>query len=160
MLRSFCALALGLAFAAPALAADEKIVRIVNVETGKVLAVTDDSEEAGARTVLAKADPDNKAQQWEIKKDKKVFALVNVKSGKVLDVNEDSKEEGAAIIIWDAKDEDNDNQLWSWEEKDKERRIVSKSSALVLDIDDEGRIVQKKTDEKAKKQLWNIEKVK
>lgn len=160
MLRSFCALALGLAFAAPGFAADEKIVRIVNVETGKVLAVTGDSEEAGARTVLAKADPDNKAQQWEIKKDKKVFSLVNVKSGKVLDVNEASTEEGAAIIIWDAKDEDNDNQRWSWEEKDKERRIVSKSSTLVLDVDDEGRIVQKKTDEKAKKQLWKIEKVK
>jgi hypothetical protein len=163
MLRSFCALALGLAFAAQGFAADEKIVRIVNVETGKVLAVADDSEESGARAVLAKADPDNKAQQWEIKKDKKdkkAFALVNVKSGKVLDVNEDSKDEGAAIIIWDAKDEDNDNQRWSWEEKDKERRIVSKSSELVLDVDDEGRIVQKKPDEKAKKQLWKIEKVK
>lgn len=161
MLRSLCALTASLAFSAPVFADDDaKVVRLVNVETGKVLAVTDDSEEAGARTVLAKADPSNKAQQWEVKKDKKVFSLVNVKSGKVLDVNEASTDEGAAIIIWDAKDEDFDNQRWSWEEKDKERRIVSKSSGLVLDVDDEGRIIQKKSDEKAKKQLWKIEKVK
>lgn len=161
MLRSFCALAIGLAFSAPAFADDDaKVVRLVNVETGKVLAVTDDSEEAGARTLLAKADPDNKSQQWEIKKDGKVFSLVNVKSGKVLDVNEASTDEGAAIIVWDAKDEDFDNQRWSWEGKEKERRIVSESSGLVLDVDDEGRIIQKKSDEKAKKQLWKIEKVK
>lgn len=160
MLRSFCALAVGLALAAPAFADDAKVVRLVNVETGKVLAVLDDSDEDGARTVLAKVDPSNKSQQWEIKKDKKVFSLVNVKSGKVLDVNEASADEGAAIIIYDAKDEDFDNQRWSWEEKDKERRIVSKSSGLVLDVDDEGRIIQKKSDEKAKKQLWKIEMVK
>ena len=158
MLRSLCTLAACAAFVAPARAEDEKVVRLVNVETGK--AVADDSEEAGARVVLAKPDPNNKSQQWEIKKDNKVFSLVNVKSGKVLDVFEASKEEGAAIIIWDAKDEDTDNQRWSWEEKDKERRIASKSSELVLDVDADGRIIQKKVDGKSKKQLWKVEKVK
>lgn len=160
MLRSLCALAACGLLAAPGLAADEKIVRLVNVESGKVLAVADNSEEAGARVALAKPEPDNKAQQWEIKKDGKFFSLVNVKSGKALDVFEGSKDEDTQIIIWDAKDEDADNQRWSWEEKDQERRITSKSSELVLDVDAEGRIIQKKADEKAKKQLWKIEKVK
>lgn len=159
MLRSFCALAACGLFAAAA-AAEEKFVRIVNVETGKVLAVADDSDEAGARAVLAKLADDNKAQQWEIKKADKHVSLVNRKSGKVLDVFEASKEEGAAIIIWDVKDEDNDNQRWSWEGDGKERRLKSKSSELVLDVDDEGRIIQKKADEKSKKQLWKVEEVK
>ena len=160
MVRSLCAVAVCGLLAAPVFAADEKIVRLVNVESGKVLAIADNSEEAGAGAVLAKPDPDNKAQQWEIKKDGKHFSLLNVKSGKVLDVFEASKEEGAQIIIWDAKDEDADNQRWSWEEKDEERRITGKSSELDLDVDGEGRIIQKKADEKAKKQLWKIEKVK
>ena len=95
-----------------------------------------------------------------MKKDDKHFSLVNRKSGKVLDVNEDSKEEGAAIIIWDAKDEGADNQRWAWVGDGKERQLKSKSSELVLDLDGEGRIVQKKADEKSKKQLWRIEEVK
>jgi hypothetical protein len=159
MFRSLTALAVCALFAAPA-RADDKFVRLVNVDTGKVLAVTDDSEESGARTVLAKLDEDNKAQQWEVKKDGKHFSLVNRKSGKVLDVNEDSKEEGAAIIIWDAKDEGVDNQRWAWVGECKERQLKGKSSELVLDIDDEGRLVQKKPDDKSKKQLWRIEEVK
>jgi hypothetical protein len=159
MLRSLVALAAS-AFVAASATADDKFVRLVNVDTGKVLAVKDDSDEAGARTVLAKLDADNKTQQWEVKKDGKHFSLVNRKSGKVLDVNEESREEGAAIIIWDAKDEGVENQRWSWEGDGKERRLKSKSSEMVLDIDDEGRIIQKKADEKAKKQLWRIEEVK
>ena len=159
MFRSLTALAVCALLSAPTLG-DEKFVRLVNVDTGKVLAVADDSDEAGARAVLAKLAEDNKAQQWEVKKDGNHFSLVNRKSGKVLDVYEDSKDEGTAIIIWDAKDEGVDNQRWSWVGDGKERQIKSKSSELVLDIDGEGRLVQKKADEKSKKQLWRIEEVK
>ena len=159
MLRSFAALVVSALVAASA-TADEKFVRLVNVDTGKVLSVKDDSDEGGARTVLAKLDANNKAQQWEVKRDGKHFSLVNRKSGKVLDVNEDSREEGASIIIWDAKDDDVDNQRWAWEGEGKERRLKSKSSEMVLDVDDEGQIIQKKADDKAKKQLWRIEEVK
>ncbi|MBY0455739.1 MAG: RICIN domain-containing protein, partial [Gemmataceae bacterium] len=76
MLRLICAAAVAALFATSA-TAQEKFVRIVHVETGKVLAVADDSDEAGARTVLAKLDEKNKAQQWEVKKDDKHFSLVN-----------------------------------------------------------------------------------
>jgi hypothetical protein len=159
MFRSLSALAVCAAFAATATAAD-KFVRLVNVETGKVLAVEGDSDEDEARTVLAKPDNENKAQQWEVKADGKHFSLVNRKSGKVLDVNGASTDEGAAIIIYPAKDDDFDNQRWSWDGDGKDRRIKSKSSDLVIDVDGEGKLIQKKADDKAKKQLWRVEEVK
>jgi hypothetical protein len=159
MFRSLITLTVCALFCAP-VAADDKFVRLVNVDTGKVLAVQDDSDDAGARTVLARLVGDNKAQQWKLEKDGSHYKLVNRRSGKVLDVNEDSKDEGAAIIVWDAKDEGVDNQRWAWVGEGKERRLKSKSSALVLDVDAEGRIIQKKADEKAKKQLWRVDEVK
>jgi hypothetical protein len=159
MFRSLIALAVCALFCAP-VAADDKFVRLVNVDTGKVLSVKGDSDEAGARTVLAKLAEDNKAQQWKLEKDGSHYKLVNRKSGKVLDVNEESTDEGAPIIIWDSKDEGFDNQRWAWEGDGKERRLKSKSSELVLDVDDEGRIIQKKADNKSKKQLWRVEEVK
>lgn len=159
MLRSLAALAVCAVVSASA-AADDKFVRIVNVDSGKVLSVKDDSEEGGARAVVAKLDEANKSQQWALEKDGAVYKLVNRKSGKVLDVYEASADEGAAIIIWDAKGEDNDNQRWSWDGDGKERRLKSKPSGFVLDVDGEGQLVQKKADEKSKKQLWRVEEVK
>jgi uncharacterized membrane protein len=147
-----------LAAAAPARADDEKFVKLALAD-GKVLAVADDSEEAGAQVVAAK-DGDSQAQEWKVVEDGKFLKLVNRKSGKVLDVNEDSKDEGGKIIIWDEKTEDNDNQRWSWEGEGKARRLKSKSSNLVLDVEDNGNVVQKKADEKAKGQVWTVKDVK
>ena len=159
MFRALATLAACALFTAP-VAADDKFVRIVNVESGKVLAVKGNSEEASARAVLAKLEDDNKAQQWKLEKDGTHLKLVNRKSGKVLDVNDDSKEEGGDIIIWDDKTEGTDNQRWAWVGDAKERQIKSKSSGLVLDVDGEGQLIQKKADEKSKKQLWRVEEVK
>ncbi len=141
--------------AGPAAAADAKYVKLVNVNTGKVLAVADDSDEAGAKAVLAK-DTGAKGQQWKLEKDGDYYKVVNRKSGKVLDVEGESTEEGGGIIQWDDKSEGNDNQRWSWEGKDKERRLKSKSSSLVLDVGDEGAVVQRKADDKSKAQLWRV----
>ena len=146
-------------FAAPAVAADAKYVKLVNANTGKVLAVADDSDEAGAKAVLAKNDG-SKGQQWKLEKDGDYYKVVNRKSGKVLDVEGESTEEGGGIIQWDDKSEGNDNQRWSWEGKDKDRRLKSKSSNLVLDVGDEGAVVQRKADEKSKAQLWRVVDVK
>jgi hypothetical protein len=141
--------------ASPALAADEKFVKLVHVDTGKVLAVADDSDESAARAVLAK-DEANEARQWILEKDGDHYKLINRKSKKVLDVFGDSKDEGAEIIIWDDKSEGFDNQRWSWVGEGKERRLKSKSSDLVLDIDEEGKLIQKKADATAKGQVWRI----
>jgi hypothetical protein len=155
---SLIALALlSLTFAAAA--EDAKYVKIVNVDTGKVLAVTDDSEDAGARAVLAKDEAD-KARQWQLVKDGEHLKIMNRKTGKVLDVNENSKDEGAEIIQWDEKTQDNDNQRWSWDGKGDDRRLKSKNSGMVLDVNSDGKVIQKKADEKAKGQLWKVVDVK
>jgi hypothetical protein len=150
---------ISLTFATAALAADAKYVKIVNVSTGKVLALVDDSDEAGARATLAK-DEANPARQWKLEKDGDQLKIVNRKTGKVVDVNENSKDEGGEIIQWDDKTEDNDNQRWNWDGTGDERRLKSKNSGLVLDVNTEGKVIQKKSDEKAKSQLWRIVDVK
>jgi hypothetical protein len=156
MSRSILVAAAACILAAGAMAADDaKYFKLVHTDTGKVLAIADDSDDAGARAVLAK-DDSAEARQWKLEKDGDHYKLVNRKSGKVLDVFEESKDEGAAIIQWDDKAEGNDNQRWAWVGEGKSRRLKSKSSELVLDVDDEGKIVQRKSDEKAKGQLWQV----
>jgi hypothetical protein len=150
-----CLAVVGCALFAAGGPAGEKYVKVVHVDTGKVLAVADDSEESGARAVLAK-DSDAETRQWKVEKDGEYLKLVNRKSGKVLDVYEESRDEGAQIIIWDDKAEGNDNQRWQWAGDGKERRLRSKHSELVLDVDADGQVVQKKADGKNKKQLWKV----
>lgn len=135
---------------------DAKYFKLVHVDSGKVLAIANDSEEAEARAIIAKEDEKNLSQQWKLEKDGTHYKLLNRKSGKALDVEDFSTEEGGAIIQWDDKAEDNDNQRWTWVGDGTERRLKSKSSGLVLDVDNEGRIIQKKANEKAKEQLWKV----
>jgi len=160
MSRWHLAVAVGVLCVVPwAARADDKYVKLVQADTGKVLAVADDSEDDGARAVVAR-DEKNKSHQWKLEKDGDYYKLVNRKSGKVLDVNEESKDEGGAIIQYGDKAEGNDNQRWAWEGEGKERRLKSKSSGLVLDVDEEGKVIQKKADPKAKGQLWRVVEVK
>ncbi len=157
MSRLVLAVVAGFAVASAAAAADEeKTVRLVHVATGKVLAIADESSDLGARAVVVKENPKSDAQQWTIAKDAGFLKLTNLNSGKVLDVYENMKEEGAPIIQWEDKPCDNDNQRWAWEGEGKERRLRSKLSNLVLDVDDEGKVVQKKADPKSKSQLWRV----
>lgn len=160
-LRSVLVGAFVLSLAVSSQAAQEaKFVKLVHVATGKVLALVDDSEEGGARTVLAK-DEAKPERQWKLEKDGEHLKIVNRKSGKVLDVNENSKDEGAEVIQWDEKTEDNDNQRWAWAGDGAERRLKSKNSGLVLDASaEDGKVVQKKADDKAKGQLWKVVEVK
>ena len=158
----FCLTAALVALAAPFAAADDKgtakYVKLRHVETGKVLAVADGSADDLAEVVLAKEDGKDEAQQWTVEKDGEFLKLINRKSGKVLDVNNDSKDEGAQLIQFSSKDDGNDNQRFSWDgaDKTKARRLKSKSSELVLDTGDEGKVVQKKADDKAKSQLFEV----
>ncbi|QEL19668.1 RICIN domain-containing protein [Limnoglobus roseus] len=138
--------------------ADDKYVTIALAD-GRVLAVADDSDDAGPTVVVVKAG-DSKAQQWKVVEDGKLLKVVNRKSGKVLDVSENSTEEGGKIIIWEEKADDNDNQRWSWVGDGKAKQLKSKSSSLVLEADEKGAVVQKKADDKAKGQLWTVTEVK
>jgi len=122
-------------------------VKLVHVDTGKILAIDDDSDVDGATAVLAK-DDGSIAHQWRFEKHGDYQKIINRKSGKVLDVYMESTEEGGAIIQWDDKEGgDNDNQLWSWDARGTARRLRSKSSTLVLDVGDDGAIVQRKANE-------------
>jgi hypothetical protein len=141
-------------FAGPA-AAQDRYVKLVQADTGKVLTIADESDEPGARAVVAREGTSH-AQHWKLEKDGSFYKLVNRKTGKVLDVFEDSAEEGAAIIQWDDKSEGADNQRWIWLGDGPRRRLQSKSSRLVLDVDDEGKVVQKKADDGAKGQFWKV----
>ena len=138
---------------------DEKkaeAVKIVHVDSGKVLGVEGDSDDAEAHCVLAK-DEEKVARQWKVEKDGDWLKLVHVKSGKVLDVNNVSTDEGAHLIIWDDKGTDGiDNQRFQWDGKGDEKRLKAKNSGLVLDVDGDGHVVQKKADEKNKKQVWKV----
>jgi hypothetical protein len=156
MLKTLPAVIVGFGLFAAAAAADEDAyVKLVQADTGKVLSVADNSEDAGAKIVVAK-DESSEAQQWKLEKDGDYYKIVNRKTGKVLDVEMASEEEGASIIQWDDKADDNANQRWSWQGDGKSRQLKSKSSNLVLDVDDNGMVIQRKADENAKRQLWKI----
>ena len=141
--------------AVSASAADAKRIKIVHCETGKVLSVEDQSGDAGAKIMLAK-DEAGEANEWLVEKDGDHVKVTNKKSGKVLDVNEDSRDDGASIIQYDVKTEGTDNQRWSWDGTGDEKRLVSKSSKMVLAPDTDGKIVQKKSEKDAKNQLWKV----
>jgi ricin-type beta-trefoil lectin protein len=153
--------ACGLFAAAAVVAADdnEAYVKLVQADTGKVLAVADNSEDAGAKIVVAK-DESSEAQQWKLEKDGDFYKIVNRKTGKVLDVEMESKDEGASIIQWDDKADGNDNQRWSWQGDGKSRQLKSKSSDLVLDVGDNDMVIQRKADDNSKQQLWKVVEVK
>jgi hypothetical protein len=142
---------------APTLAVADGVeyVKLRQAASGKVLSVTDNSAAAGARVELANDDT-AESQQWKLEKDGDHYKLVNRKSGKVLDVYENSKEEGGEIIQWLDNFNGSPNQRWSWVGEGAKRRLKSKLSGLVLDTDDEGKAIQRKIDEKSKRQLWEV----
>jgi hypothetical protein len=158
--KTIAALAVCLGLWSTSLADDAvQYVKLVHAESGKVLAVANNSEKAGARAVVAK-DDGSEAQQWKLEKDGDYWKITNRKSGKVLDVSKESMEEGAWIIVWEDKAEGNDNQRWSWEGDGPTRRLKSKLSGRVLDVEDDGTVVQRSLAEKAKEQLWKVVEVK
>lgn len=154
LLAALCGLAVSFASAT-----DPVPVKLVHVATGKVMSIEGNSTEAEARAVLAK-DANDDTVQWTVEKDGDHFKLTCKKSGLVLDVYGDSNDEDVAINQYPAKDEGTDNQRWKWDGKGDERRLVSKSSGLCVVPDADGKLVQKKADEKAKDQLWKVVEVK
>ena len=149
---------LSLAFAATA--EEAKYVKLLHVNTGRVLAVTDDSDDNEARAVVAKDEPANKSRQWQLVKDGEFLKIVNRKSGKVLDVSGDSSDEGGIVIQWGDKTgsdgESTDNQRWKWQGTGDARRLECKLSGLVLDLDSQGFVVQQKANPNSKTQLWRV----
>src|SRR4051794_22924445 len=74
-------------------AQDAPWVKLVHADTGKVLTITDKSEEAEARVTIVKDDGSD-IQQWKLVKDGNYYKIVNHKTGMVLDVYGESLDEG------------------------------------------------------------------
>ncbi|KAI9308315.1 hypothetical protein BJ944DRAFT_227857 [Cunninghamella echinulata] len=55
---------------------------------------------------------------------------INIRSSKVVDASGDSNEPGDAIILWERKQTNFDNQLWKYEEG----YIINKASGLALEL--------------------------
>jgi hypothetical protein len=138
---------------------ESKCIKLVNVDSGKVLALDGDSEDDSAQAVVAK-DAANPARQWKVQSDGAFLKLVNRKSGKVLDVSDASSDEGGIVIQWGDKTgidgESTDNQRWKWQGTGDARRLECKLSGLVLDLDSQGFLVQQKANPNSKTQLWRL----
>jgi hypothetical protein len=138
---------------------ESKCVKLVNADSGKVLALEGDSEDDSAQAVVSK-DAANPARQWKIQNDGAFLKLVNRKSGKTLDVSDASPDEGGIIIQWGDKTgvdgESTDNQRWKWQGAGEARRLECKQSGLVLDLDAQGNVIQQKANPNSKTQLWRV----
>jgi hypothetical protein len=141
-----------------------KYVKLVNVDTGKILAVENDSGARESRAVLSD-DCDKPSRQWKLETDSGFFKLANRENGLVVDVAYESLEDGSIVIVWDDKPDLDDNQRWKWEPAIEPvdraalqtgHRLKSKFSGLVLDVDGLGGLIQSQVDEKAKSQLWRV----
>jgi hypothetical protein len=138
---------------------ESKCVKLVNADSGKVLALEGDSEDDSAQAVGVK-DAANTARQWKLEKDGSYLKVINRKSGKVLDVSGDSSDEDGIVIQWGDKTgvdgESTDNQRWKWQGTGDARRLECKLSGLVLDLDAQGNAVQRKANPISKTQLWRV----
>jgi hypothetical protein len=133
----------------PAVPPRAGLVKVVHVESGKLLTA------AGGQLHLA-PDTGAETQQWLLDPSDGYFKLEDPRSGKVLDVLQNLLDEGAPVGLHGSKSRNDNNQLWSWDSSGEERRLVSRLSGLVLDVDGQGQTVQNKPDEKARGQLWRV----
>src|SRR5207237_10123319 len=88
--------------------------QIISVDSGKALAVEEDSPKNGAKLIQRTATA-SAAQQWQLLKRAEYYLIVNRKSGKVLDVPNGTKDY-VQIHLWDK--EAADKQQWSVEKWD------------------------------------------
>jgi serine/threonine protein kinase len=139
----------------PAAASPAWYVKVVHVETGKVIGVAGNPNTLRAPVLLAD-DSGNPVQEWQIERDGDYAKLINRESKLVMDVSESSKEPGAMIHLWRDKSRDNDNQRWVWEGDQTTGRLKSKHSGLVLDVTASGVVVQRAADPNSKTQLWML----
>ncbi len=142
-------------------------VKLLNVDSGKILGILDDctkvltdNDALLGQAVLAPDDKSNIARQWRIEKDEDgQLKIINRKSGQVLDLYQSRHIEGAAIIQWPEWQPKYSNQRFEWQGEGTDRRLMNKCSGMVLDVDDDGKIIQATSDPASKTQLWRVVKV-
>jgi serine/threonine protein kinase/phage shock protein A len=142
-------------------------IKIVNLETGKVLSVEDDAAYSGARIVVSDDTSRNAlSNHWTAASQEQYFKLINRQSRNALAVDLSlGGIEYAAVIAWQDKPTDDDNERWIWEPTDGSsvtigdksflgKRLKSKATGMVLDVDRHGGVFQRRADVNAASQLW------
>ncbi|CAN7265373.1 RICIN domain-containing protein [Paenibacillus sp. LjRoot153] len=132
--------------------------RLVNVKSGKVLAIGAGNTVNGANAIQWTYDGTN-PEKWQLVDAgggyKKIF---NVKTGKALAVSQSSTVDGAAVLQWN---ETGSNEFqWSLVPSGSYYKIVNRNSGKLLDvyqgsINDGGTIVQW-SDNGGTNQLWQL----
>ncbi|MDP4183304.1 MAG: RICIN domain-containing protein [Bacillota bacterium] len=133
--------------------------KLVNENSGKVLAVKDGSTADGAN-IIQQTDSGSSSQQWYFSDtDSGYKKITNVKSGKVLDVSDQSKDDGGSVIQWISNG--GANQQWKpVDNGDGYYKIVNRNSSKVLDVYkqalEDGALVQQWSDMGASNQYWKM----
>jgi arabinan endo-1,5-alpha-L-arabinosidase len=85
--------------------------KLVNENSGKVLAVPEDSRESGTQ-MIQWHEADFEGRLWKFVKAGNHFTVESKVNGLVLDVLDGNTESGASVIQWPRKKSENDNQVW------------------------------------------------
>jgi len=129
-------------------------VKIVNVATGKILAI---DFAGGQNQVVVADDSPSVARCWRIIPDGDFLTIVNPENSSNLLAKSGAASETPVAHSPNRLDPSTghhlDNQLWTWDGTGKDRRLKSKSSNLVLDVDEHGLVVLRQANANPS-QLW------
>ena len=110
---------------------------IQSVFSGKYLDATPSSSHANSRVVQMDQSDLDDSQKWLVSTDKNGYQTIkNLAWGTVVDVEGELTTPGTDIICYQEKTTKNNNQKWKIVPSGAGYKIVSKSSGLVLDVED------------------------
>ncbi len=113
--------------------AEGEFYRIKNLNSGKYLALGDDSDKMKEAQVVQRAQGKGNRQQWSFEKVGKFYRIINRQSGQALNVH--STEEDEPVFATD----NGKNAQWSLEKVGENYMIKSRNSGLVVDVADESK---------------------
>ncbi|WP_270165607.1 RICIN domain-containing protein [Paenibacillus sp. SYP-B4298] len=132
--------------------------KLVNVKTGKALAISNGDTKNGANAIQWTAG-EALDQLWQsVELSNGYSTLVNVKTGKALGVWDGSQADGARIVQWN--DTGSNDQQWTLEAVNNHYRIVNRNSGKLLAVSQgsaaDGASIIQTTDSGADDQLWML----
>nr|CAP47782.1 putative integron gene cassette protein [uncultured bacterium] len=143
--------------ASSSLPTTDRVFLLININSGRCLAVSERSKDAGANVAQGvKPETASNAEQWKLIKTGDYFRIMNQNSGKMLSVPKGSKRKGTQIIQWESLD--SADQQWQFVKVGNHYSVLSRVSGLVLGVaeasKDDGTVVVQWNMEKIPDQLW------
>lgn len=113
----------------------EKVYRIVNIESGKVLDVVNKSKDNGAPLQLLEKKTGNKNQMFAFtRQGYGCYSMLAWHTDKAIEIEGDSKELGARLIQWPPADK-TANQMWRLIRVSGDAVVIyNRNSELVVDV--------------------------